>query len=431
MIYNLILLFSLLVVTVVGRSVIGSWLAPGVFYAGYWIVFILVPFVTLGRKVVLNPIGFSWIVFTVILGIVCNLILQKKHNEIHDAGQCSTYIYVSGNKIYAHYVVIVITAIFGCVAPLLSVQEYGFRVSSLFDVAEIGDVGNTLSVARYSLSFYESSWTKVFKQFVYISPGIAAILVAIYPSGKAKILSLLSLMPALLMAIVHTTKASIVFSIIIYLSWYLSVSIYIKRKKDLRSYFSPLKVFLSISFLAVIFVVTSAIRYKKFDIILITGRLTNAFTAQLFLFSEWFGQNWNQLQEPLFGMYTFSGLYAIFKHSARQIGLGYVTLSSMDLGSNIYTVHRGLIEDYHLIGAMLFFLILFSISSYSYNKVLSSKKAPHFHIGVLACSYSIMMWSSVANIFTYNSIIAAYVFIYLFFAILYRNELYEKNSEGR
>ncbi|PHR27865.1 MAG: hypothetical protein COA36_07855 [Desulfotalea sp.] len=421
----ILILFSVLIlITVFGRLQCGSWLVPGVFYAVYWTVFSVIPFVVLGREVPLNPLGFSWIIFVVLLGVVISMVFSRYRNDYVESIDRKIFIYVQRRNVNINCVAVIVSVLLAYIPSLLTIIQHGFTLQSLFDFAAITEVGHTLSVERYNQLYREELFVRLLKHFIYIAPGIAAILYAVRQSKVTKVLVLLSFTPCLLWAMVQTTKASLVFALCIYLSWYFSVSLYLKKKQDVQSYFSLIKFLVSMLVLFFVFFITSAIRYKKFDLILIAERLINAFTAQLFLFSEWFAQNWNQLQELTFGLYTFSGVYSLLTGYTRQGGLGYFTLSSMDLSSNIYTIHRGLIVDFHFVGALMFWLILFFIASFSYHKISISLAVPHFHILLLATSYSIILWSPITSFLTYNSLIVSSLVIYLFFFLLYRKELY-------
>ena len=426
MIINLILFTLLIVVTILGRLQCGSWMVPGVFYAILWTVFSIIPFLYLGREITLNSFGFFWLVLIVLIGVIISLALSLSHKQVDVVSERKTYVFVQKRNIDINCFAVIFFVLLAYIPSLLTIIQHGFSIQSLLDFTAITEIGHTLSIERYSQLYSEGVFVKLLKHFIYITPGIAGILYAVRQSSATKFLVFLSFTPSVLWAMIQTTKASLLFALIIYLSWYFSISLYLKKKRDIQSYFSPIKIFVSIIILFFVFFITSAIRYKKFDLTLIGDRLINSFTAQLFLFSEWFSQNWNQLQELSFGLYTFGGIYSIITSSARQVGLGYYTLSSMDVGSNIYTMHRGLISDFHFTGALIFWLMLFIVASIAYHKILISMTVPHFYILLLSTSYAVMLWSPISSILAYNSIIASYAAIYFFFFVFYRKELYRR-----
>lgn len=122
-----------------------------------------------------------------------------------------------------------------------------------------------------------------------------------------------------------------------------------------------------------------------------------------------------------YGTMTFMGIANAIGLAERKIGLyrDFVYYGRLDktMRSNVYTLFRLLIDDFGMIGALVFMFILGFVSI---KAVLFIKQRKCFFISqvFLVAVYCLIMWSFATSIWAYTSIICAYGLTFLIFSIL-------------
>src|SRR5260370_25887241 len=109
---------------------------------------------------------------------------------------------------------------------------------------------------------------------------------------------------------------------------------------------------------------------------------------------------------PTWGRYTFAGLFDLARLSPRAQGL-YTDQMLVDREPyNIYTVFRGLIQDFTLPGALAFVGAIGFLAQLVYARVRSGLLT---YSAFLAAFYAFTVWSFITDIFIYNTIIASFL----------------------
>lgn len=122
-----------------------------------------------------------------------------------------------------------------------------------------------------------------------------------------------------------------------------------------------------------------------------------------------------------YGVMTFMGIANAIGLSERKIGLyrDFVYFGRLDktMRSNVYSLFRLLIEDFGIIGALVFMLVLGFASA---KAVLFIKQRKWIFISqaFLVAIYCLIMWSFATSIWAYTSIICAYGLAFFIFSIL-------------
>ena len=107
------------------------------------------------------------------------------------------------------------------------------------------------------------------------------------------------------------------------------------------------------------------------------------------------------------GAYTFAGAFDLLGIKPRQIGV-YEELQTLAGGedTNIYTLFRGLIQDFTLPGASLFGVLLGIVAG---GAARSGSTSHGRNLLVLAGYYAFILFSPIISLFTYNGLILAWV----------------------
>ena len=74
--------------------------------------------------------------------------------------------------------------------------------------------------------------------------------------------------------------------------------------------------------------------------------------------------------------------------------------------TNIFTIFRGLIQDFGLFGSLVFLFAVGLVAGIGYEE---TRRRNVIAIGVLSAFYAATLWSPIVDLFAYNSIIAAWI----------------------
>ena len=122
-----------------------------------------------------------------------------------------------------------------------------------------------------------------------------------------------------------------------------------------------------------------------------------------------------------YGVMTFFGVANALGIAKRQSGIyrDFVYFGRLDktMRSNVYTIFRMLIDDFGIVGALVFLLLL-GFASAKAIVFIKKRKMIFLSQAFLVAVYSYVMWGFVASIWAYTSIICAYGLTFLIFSIL-------------
>lgn len=122
-----------------------------------------------------------------------------------------------------------------------------------------------------------------------------------------------------------------------------------------------------------------------------------------------------------YGVMTFCGIFNGLGLAKRQKGIyrDYVYFGRLDktMRSNVYTIFRMLIDDFGIVGALVFLLLL-GFASAKAIVFIKKRKMIFLCQAFLVAVYSYVMWGFGASIWAYTSIICAYGLAFFIFSIL-------------
>jgi oligosaccharide repeat unit polymerase len=242
--------------------------------------------------------------------------------------------------------------------------------------------------------------------FVFLAPAAAGILFELRNGKRWKIVALTAFVPALAVTILQTTKAAIIFALILWLSGYFAARL---RRHKLKV-FTRGHLFVAVGLcgvLTVFFMATSLARMASTDAALldiVVRKLVSAAFGHMTVFSQWLTEYWNGPTEPTLGKITFSGPLEMLGISHRVPGL-FENVVTLVLGetSNVYTGFRPLIQDFTIGGALIFLTLLGVVGGVGYRNVAMGKWSS---IWMLLIMYYTTMWSPITLGWTYNSLTA-------------------------
>jgi oligosaccharide repeat unit polymerase len=237
---------------------------------------------------------------------------------------------------------------------------------------------------------------------------LAGVAFALARNRAQKWLAILPLVPAALIGTIFASRGGLLISVI---CWFASLFAVRYRQSGGAYLLFQRKRLVSLFVLMlgglVFFLLIDAIRgFQGDDFGLSTDepRLSKYFLGAVPAFSSWV-HTANE-QEVTLGAYTFAGVFDLLGIKQRQIGVyeEYVTLAGGE-STNLYTLFRGLIQDFTLPGASLFGVLLGIVA----GAAARSRSTNHLRsVLVLAGYYAFIFFSPVISIFTYNGLILAW-----------------------
>jgi len=297
-------------------------------------------------------------------------------------------------------------ALVGCVHLLfVSLEKFSLE----FSLLDMLSLGHLWSVARYGQGELEPWSVRLLIMWVYPAVLLAGISFALAPNRARKWLAVAPLVPAALIGTVFAARAGLLISIICWFSGFFAVRYrqtggtyaLFQRKIVLSS------LMLMISGLLFFVAIDTVRRFEGGNIEVSTDvpRLSKYLLGAVPAFADWFHNS--REQEVTMGAYTFAGVFDLFGVKQRQVGV-YEQLETLAGGeeTNVYTLFRGLIQDFTLPGASLFGVLLGIVA----GAAARSRSANHGrNVLVLAGYYSLILFSPVISLFTYNGLILAWV----------------------
>jgi oligosaccharide repeat unit polymerase len=393
------------------RASARSWLSTGPFYALVWSVYLLLP-LALTPDYPVFPMGL-WYIVLCVLAVCAGSVLAPRTDPKEDGLRG----YDPDHPLPGLRALLVAAIVCGFLSSVVALVSSGRGFSVFLSGEAYVQTAHELSVGRYSEEYVPSTLSQILLTGVYLSPMLGGILFSVKRSRKDGALALASLLPAILIALLHTTRATFILGGILWLAGNLGMRVW--RDRGATRLFTPRAVAISASvggFTLVLFCLGQVVRVGALPTpdalfeVLVSPHLRAWFFGHLFAFSGWFEQAWDT-QEMAWGGYSLAGLFDQLGLFPRAMGL-YTEARELAPGvrTNIYTVFRGLIQDFTLPGALLFLWVVGLLAARAYDRTT------HGHLAwmpILIAFYAFVC-DYITSIFNYNSILLAWIFLTLY-----------------
>lgn len=405
------------------RKYSGSWLEPGAYFALVWSFYTVLPIIVKpDYKIWAGAVW--WILFSVfsvccgsfIISVITSLsgrkhkirsIVIKSHNLTR---------YIDLTKLKN---IVIISISLGLIYSIITIWSSGRSLTVFLSIEDYILMAHDFSLTRYSQDYVPPPFfTQVFLIGVYSSPMLGGILYVLRRSKFHFILVLLSLLPSLVVFATQTTRAAFVLAFILWCSGYFSCKVLVKGRNvhifTRKTIFATLWLML---LMVMLFAIGQVVREGKMPGIYIISNvlLSPNMRASVFghvsAFSDWFSESWYIYQRPTFGAFTFAGFFDLLGLHSRIAGLYIDKIIEVEPGgfTNIFTIFRGLIQDFTLIGSLVFLFIIGTISSWAYNSVARGNIK---YMPILIGFYIFASGHGV-SVFNYNSIFFGWFIVWI------------------
>lgn len=411
---SIILIIILLTLMGISYKFTKNIFHPMTFYIFYWSLFIIFGYITF-QEYNWNNSGNVYIIITMILFII-GYIMSKSLLKTKMIKPIKSNI--KYNKTVVNIILIVVTIII-FIKPLMLLRDYNENLKVFFNLKKLLELNNIIAKDRYDATSSMVT-TGVLSNIVlviyYLGPLLSGYVFSKSKSNKEKLLSLIPFIPVIMNLLLDNGKVGLIYSIFLFSSSYFVTYLSDNKKNpNIKKYRFIFTIFL----VSLLLFITFILRIGSINLEVIQIAF-NKFKIYAFgnmeSFDNWF-TNYRSLDSSTYGKYTFYSVFNLLGISIRNQGV-YEFLPGST--SNIFTVFRGLITDFNLIGSLVFIYIMAFYSSYLYDMIKNGNKKIFFRV-ILMLNYYFILTSFLISSLTYSSVLLAFI---LFYFILFFLERY-------
>jgi oligosaccharide repeat unit polymerase len=384
------------------RSTTGTWLHPGSFFSLWWCFAAILPLVLAPEEVV-GPNAMLWIIaacIAVSIGAIIGNMGLRTHLSVRPSPTTDREVFLFGTLVS-------VSIVLGFISNIAFAIGSNVALGDVLDIQKLVIVSNQLYVQRYDeLPPAPPVLSQALLPFVFLAPALGGILFVLRKEKRWKFVALMTFLPAIVVTILQTTKAAVLFSMVLWLSGYFAtrlrrgqLAVFTRRHVLIAGTAGTV---LTIFFFAVSLARMASTDASLLDIVL--RKLLTAALGHMTVFSQWLSEYWNHTAEPSLGTGIFAGPLEMLGYSHRQPGL-FENAIDLLLGetSNIYTAFRPLIEDFTIPGALCVLGAVGFVGGVGFRKVAAGNWSA---IPLVLVAYYTTMWSPITWFWTYNSLTA-------------------------
>lgn len=366
------------------RRGVGVWLNPASIVFLFWFFYTAFPLLVAFEAPV-NPLALIYILTFCLAFSLSGLVFPWSKAFVLNDHKLSAQVYFDGG-IYS--LVFYIMATFSAIMIFLSVLQQGISIDQLIENPI--SAGGVYAGKRYSGEIVSSVYAQLGLQASYCTAILGGLIYGARSNGRSrKLILIFSFVPALLVMAMQSAKGLFFFSIFLFLGGILVTRIYNKNYtlidvKDFRNLFMYGLLVLPV----VIASFLSRGLYQLDDLELLLNKLrfylVTYSSVHLPAFSDWFSERF--LGESLMsyrhdyltgGFYTFMSFFQLAGDD-RELPMGiydeYYTYGDYVKG-NLFTIFRGLINDFGLVGSVFFGFVLGLLCNMCYWRLLCKRES--------------------------------------------------------
>jgi len=371
-------ILSLLIASnaILARKITGIWLNPGTIFSSFWFVYTFLPLV-IGWSIPVNPLAILYIYIFNLFFVISSVPFKWK-SAVRVNSLKPDAFFVFRGKIFL--VVFYSLSAVAIVANVIGMMQQGFNFSWGKNIFELA---GSYAATRYGEGLDSNIFTKIGLLASYPSAIFGGFLWGVSKKGLPRFLVLImSFMPTIFVMVFQSAKGMFFLSLALFSGSLLIIKIY-NKDYELISFRLFLKIFMWSFVLFALSVVSFMARgLYLLDFSDVVDRLILYFVSyssgHLYAFSDWFNHRYsytNVREELTFGFYTFMSFFQLLGDD-RFIAMGYYDdffYYGGILKSNIYTVFRGIILDFGLLGSFVFSFFVGNLIHASFYLLLMKK----------------------------------------------------------
>ena len=428
--------FSILLNAYILKRHVGHYMHPSIIFSLLWFFYTIIP-LTVFIFVPINPIAIFYILICTVAFSVPALFFNWKIAFRLNSKKIESKILFDNKFLNLS---LILSLILSIILTILSLMSYGYDLYSiLFDLLKTsGDYAKYRGNGYYPSNLLGSAAIL----WIYLSAVLGGI---IYPGKEGKLQKLkiifLALTPSIFYMLIQSSKLIFFYSIGFFLAATIIRNTYFQNytlfKRETLIKTAALSI-IALPFLAIS--ILSREHYNDIDdynksFSLIFSTLMDYAFAQIFAFADFFSYMIGMDSEISYlddvysyGLYTFTFIFDIIG-SVKSMPPGLYEESYSYNGlisTNIFTIFRGLIYDFGILGSIFYLLLLGIAANFTFYTFLKNKK-PWISFAILIILIEYCLGSYLFSMFMARFMFLLCIVIYL---MLFINDLiYCKNMK--
>ena len=397
----------LVIVTAAARLLCESWFAPAAFVGLVWSFFIGVSLLVVEYPI---PGSGLWMLVLLVVAVQLGALI------VHQLWPRSRISVRPGSDDVFDSLIIpcrrygllcTAVALAGCVYFLFtSLEEFGLPFTWI-GVLEVG--------ARWTLMRYDDvlePWSvRLLVTWLHPAALLGGILFACSSKRLDRLIGAATLLPAFIYGILTGARAAILLGLTCWIGGYVS-ALCVRNKGELRLFTAKrfTSLLLAATCILGMFGAIDGVRDSKWYQAFVLDFHESKISAYMFgspaAFADWYARG--EVSGTELGARTFAGEFDLLHIKTRTIGT-YSELSNVVGGaeeSNVYTVFRGLIEDFTSYGSMLVAACIGVVASWVYVTRSGNVRSALFG---LSAFYAATLFSPLISLFSFNGASLAWV----------------------
>lgn len=426
------------------RRAVGTWIYPACLYGLFWFAFSFFPIV-LVPGTYSSPYAMAYILASCLAVSLGSTMIH--FGQAYRAGPSfeDRDRLVFGSRLVQLTFVGSAFSALACLIIDATIQGVSLRAL----VSDFFATSNSLMAARYSDDLISNIFSQLATVLNYLASFIGGMIYwAITGRGarhKRAAVILVAFVPSIFVLTVQAAKGTLFLSLALFVAGILICRA--RARQDLPINWATMTTGLRYSVILLPLLVVSFISrglYEAQSIGDVAFELRRYFTSyalgHLYAFSDWFDyffQTNNSMQyysneERTYGFYTFMSVFRTFGDE-RFVPAGifdeYYT-DGLFLSTNVYTVFRGLITDFTLVGSLIFTNFISIIVHYTFKDAVTKYDSP-LSTAVFAVFCGFLATSYIISVLIWNSIYVLLVMIMLFLAFARGAHYIQQNARLR
>lgn len=405
----------------------GSWLMPASIYCIAWFLFTVIPLVAL-LTVPANPLAIGYILLTCI-AFSLPALFSRWRKEDTLTGEATSSVFDSVFLRTSFYAFTVLSI----VATAINTLAQGISLQSL--LTDFFAISNSLIADRYSENTVESIFAPIANVASYTAVALGGLVFPGYRTQSRRMIVLVAaLLPSIVVMVLFGAKGMIFLCIAMF---YAGTLVRRLRAGDhrltdkrtlLRGLVGTLALLplITISFIARGLYAGSGVNTDVVDGLV---RYFVSYTsAHIYAFSDWFtwqtggfSDQYYSVEQTTYGFYSFMSIFRLMGDNRllppgvydEYYQYGYY------VQTNIYTIFRGLITDFTLVGSLVVVALFGVIADQIFIRMSRSNKAV-FSIAYYIAFAGFVYTSFIISLLIWNSI---FVMFALLIVVLFINNI--------
>ena len=409
-------LMLLLIAALTLRTIHKSWFSPGAFFPLLWFFFTIIPIIFAIEYP--TPVFGIWVITAFCISVGLGSLLAVPGNNLWSP---SSYLAANSITKYSRTVQwgTAVTSLLSLTGIIFLLRYTTMKFQLDYSFFSLLALPNQISIERNNELLVYPFHLKFFLYWLFPAALFAGVGFSLATTKKQYLLYFSPLFIAVMKGALETTRSTILLSLVLWLAGYAGARV--AQRDNLKHLFDK-KSFLFVSIAGIVFVCLFVslqwLREAGGDFIaeLLMEKIKLYFFGYLSAFSLWVSSVHNV--DVTLGMTTFAGPFSFIGLIDRKLGFYDSTTIIYGLTStNVYTALRGIINDFTIIGSLVFGIGIGFGATMAFQKSLQGYL---FWLVPLTMFYAFTLYAPLISIFHYNSVIASWLIVFLTFFLVPR-----------